>query len=70
MGTAFFLYTCGLMGIAVMACTISVAVWLLEAGKAADVVVLSKNLFEVAPAEILTTEVDMTVFNGQVVYER
>lgn len=29
MGTAFFLYTCGLMGVAVMACTISVAVWLL-----------------------------------------
>lgn len=29
MGTAFFLYTCGLMGIAVMACTISMAVWLL-----------------------------------------
>lgn len=42
----------------------------LEAGKAADVVVLSKNLFDVEPAEILSTEVDVTVFNGNVIYER
>lgn len=42
----------------------------LEPGKAADVIVLSKNLFAVEPAEILNTEVDLTVFNGKVVYER
>lgn len=41
----------------------------LGAGKAADVIVLSKNLFEVDPKEILETEVELTVFNGKVVYE-
>ena len=41
----------------------------LEAGKLADVIVLSKNLFEVEPKEILETTVDLTVFNGKVVYE-
>lgn len=42
----------------------------LEAGKAADVIVLSKNLFAVKPRQILDTEVDLTVFNGRVIYER
>ena len=41
----------------------------LEAGKLADVIVLSKNLFKVDPKEILETTVDLTVFNGKVVYE-
>lgn len=41
----------------------------LEAGKVADVIVLSKNLFEVEPKEILDTQVELTVFNGSIVYE-
>ena len=41
----------------------------LEPGKAADVIVLSKNLFEVEPAEYLDTKVKLTVFDGNVVYE-
>lgn len=41
----------------------------LDAGKRADVIVLSKNLFEVEPAEILDAKVELTVFDGKVVYE-
>lgn len=41
----------------------------LDEGKAADVIVLSKNLFEVDPSEYLETEVVLTVFNGNVIYE-
>ena len=38
-------------------------------GKYADVVVLSRNLFDIAPADIPTTTAWLTVFNGRVVYE-
>lgn len=41
----------------------------LDAGKIADVIVLSKNLFEVEPAEYLTTDVELTVFKGDIIYE-
>ncbi len=37
-------------------------------GKWADMIVLSGNLFEIEPSEIAETEVDMTIFNGQVVF--
>jgi predicted amidohydrolase YtcJ len=37
-------------------------------GKWADMVVLSRNLFEIPLAEIAETRVEMTVFAGQVVY--
>jgi len=40
----------------------------IESGKLADIVVLSKNLFEVQPEEILDTEVEMTIFDGKVIY--
>ena len=40
------------------------------AGMLADLVVHSKDLLTIAPKEILTTEADMTVFDGRVVYER
>ncbi|HEX8338591.1 MAG TPA: amidohydrolase [Pyrinomonadaceae bacterium] len=40
------------------------------AGMLADLVVHSRDLLTVAPAEILQTEADVTVFNGRVVYER
>ena len=39
-------------------------------GMLADLVVHSKDLLSIAPREILTTEADMTVFDGRVVYER
>ena len=41
----------------------------IEVGKFADLVVLEKNLFEVAPHEIHKTRVVMTVMNGQVRHE-
>jgi len=39
-------------------------------GMLADLVVHSRDLLTIPPPEILRTEVDVTVFNGQVVYER
>ena len=42
----------------------------LRFGMAADIVVLSQDLFEIPPAQIWKTRVDMTVFDGQVVYTR
>ena len=39
-------------------------------GKLADIIILSKNIIEIEPEEILTTQVDVTIFNGSVVYER
>jgi hypothetical protein len=39
-------------------------------GKVADLAVLSKNLLEIEPGEILTTEVFMTVVGGQIVFRR
>jgi len=38
-------------------------------GKWADLVMLSQDLFEVSPGEIPETKVEMTVFEGQVVYQ-
>jgi predicted amidohydrolase YtcJ len=38
-------------------------------GKWADLVVLARNLFEIPPDEIAATEVALTVFDGQVVYQ-
>lgn len=38
-------------------------------GKWADLVMLSQDLFEVSPGEIPGTTVEMTVFEGQVVYQ-
>ena len=42
----------------------------LEAGKAADLVVLGRNLFETAPLAIHSVAVDMTIVGGQVIFER
>lgn len=41
----------------------------MDVGKLADLVVLEKNLFEVAPHDIHKTRVVMTVMNGQVRHE-
>lgn len=40
----------------------------LEIGKKGDIVVLSKNLFEIQPDEILNVEVEMTFFEGKRVH--
>ena len=42
----------------------------LEEGKFADLVVLSQNLFEILPEDILNTEVLMTIFNGEIIYKK
>ena len=42
----------------------------IEVGKLADLVVLEKNLFEVAPQDIHKTKVLMTVMNGRVTHEQ
>ncbi len=39
-------------------------------GKLADLVVFARDLFQVAPRDILTTPVDLTVVGGRVVFER
>lgn len=39
-------------------------------GKWADMIVLSRNLFEIPPAEIAQVKVELTIFAGQVVYSR
>jgi predicted amidohydrolase YtcJ len=40
----------------------------LAPGKLADLVMLSHNIFQIDPMEILDTRVDMTVFDGRVVH--
>ena len=42
----------------------------LVVGKSADLIVLDRNLFETAPEAISDTKVDLTVFEGKVVYSR
>ena len=41
----------------------------LAPGKLADVIVLNRNLFAIDPAEILETEVTLTISDGQIVYK-
>jgi predicted amidohydrolase YtcJ len=42
----------------------------IEAGKLADIVVLSRDILTIDPAAIDTVRVEMTVFDGRVVYQR
>lgn len=42
----------------------------IEEGKVADMVVLSRDLFKVPMDEIKDVEVEMTIFDGQIVYEK
>jgi predicted amidohydrolase YtcJ len=42
----------------------------LEIGKKADFIVLSQNIFSVDPNRIANTKVDMTIFDGEVIFER
>lgn len=42
----------------------------LKAGMLADVAVLSQDIFSIPPEEIYKTKVDLTIFDGQVIYTR
>jgi predicted amidohydrolase YtcJ len=42
----------------------------LEVGKLADMIVLDRNLFEIAPEDIAKTKVNLTVMNGEDVFRR
>ena len=42
----------------------------LESGKYADIVVLSEDIFKKDVLDILDIKVDITVWNGEKVYER
>lgn len=42
----------------------------IEPGKLADLIVLSDDIFSIPPDAIERTRVDMTIFDGNVVYER
>ncbi len=42
----------------------------IEAGKLADITILSKDIMEVNEIEILKTEVEMTIVNGKIVYHK
>lgn len=43
---------------------------MLKIGMYADIAVLTKDIFTVLPEEILDTEVDMTVFDGKIIYQK
>ncbi len=42
----------------------------LTPGKLADIIILSRDILTIDPEEILTTRVDMTIFNGKIIYQR
>lgn len=42
----------------------------LEAGKLADIIVIDKNMFDIAPEEILNCSVVMTMFDGQIIFQK
>ena len=42
----------------------------ISAGKLADIAVLDRNLFEIDPRELLEFEVDLTIVDGKIVFER
>jgi hypothetical protein len=42
----------------------------LEPGKLADLAVLSEDIFHIDPVQIQDTHVDLTIFNGRVIYDR
>ena len=42
----------------------------IEPGKLADLVVLSEDIFTIPPESIEKTKVDITIFDGKVIYQR
>ena len=41
----------------------------IEVGKAADLIVIDQNIFEIVPGQISNTDVLMTILAGEIVYE-
>lgn len=41
-----------------------------EAGKLADLVVLTQNIFDIPPEEIRNTRVHMTIVSGKIVFRK
>ncbi|MEA1968993.1 MAG: amidohydrolase [Thermodesulfobacteriota bacterium] len=39
-------------------------------GKLADMIVLDRDIFKINPSQIAETKIDLTLFNGRIVYER
>jgi len=42
----------------------------IESGKLADLTVLSKDIMHISPTEILSTEVEMTIVGGKIIYQK
>ncbi|MCC3861857.1 amidohydrolase [Pseudemcibacter aquimaris] len=42
----------------------------IKEGKYADLVIIDRNLFNIPPADLINMEIDMTMVNGNIVYER
>lgn len=42
----------------------------LEEGKVADLIVIDRDIFQIPPAEILGTQVEMTILGGEIVYAK
>jgi predicted amidohydrolase YtcJ len=41
----------------------------LKVGKLADIVIIDKDLHKIAPSEISTTKVKLTMMNGKITYQ-
>jgi predicted amidohydrolase YtcJ len=39
-------------------------------GKRADLIVLDRNIFTIDPSDIINAQVDITIFDGRIVYQR
>lgn len=42
----------------------------IKVGKLADIVIVDRNLFNIPPADLINMEIDLTMVDGKVVYER
>ncbi|MDY8135927.1 amidohydrolase [Aquimarina sp. 2201CG5-10] len=42
----------------------------IEVGKQADLIVLNQDIFTISPNQIKNTKVDLTIFNGEIIYRR
>jgi hypothetical protein len=42
----------------------------LEPGELADLAVLSQDIFHIDPVQIQNTHVDLTIFDGRIIYDR
>ena len=49
---------------------IGCACGIIAPGRAADLVVLERDIYTIPPLEIAATRIDMTIFDGRIVYTR